>query len=1372
MSHSPHHTKIELSAALLHVRFKWCEWAMCAALFLTAVSSRVAGQTGTPTPTPTATPNYEPYLFTTVAGLGPGSADGKGSAAQFNSPTGVAVDGNGNAYVADRANYTIRKVSPDGVVTTFAGTAGVGLSSTDGIGAAAKFYSPDDVALDSSGNVYVGDYYAIRKVTPDAVVTTLAGADGIPGNVDGTGDAARFGLAGGVAVDSSGNVYVADAPNNEIRKVTPDGVVTTFAGSSTAGSADGTGAAAQFNTPDGVAVDDADNIYVADRGNNTIRKVTPDGQVTTFAGSVGPTGPIPGFVNGNGAAAQFNNPVGIAVGPDGNVYVSDGSNYAIRKITPTADVTTLAGGQSGTADGTGTAARFGFPSRLKAGANGNLYVADNVNNTIRIVTPDGVVTTLAGANDGPGAVDGSGSAARFNAPQFPALDSNGNVVVGDVLNNTIRRITPTGVVTTVAGSPGLSGSADGTGSAARFNQPRGVAVDASDNIYAVDSGNYTIRKITPDGVVTTLAGSPGLSGSADGMGSAARFNQARGLAIDPAGHLYVGDTNNNTVRKITPDGVVSTFAGAAGQSGSSDGSGTAARFSFPRGVAVDASGNVYVADSGNATIRMITPSGDVTTIAGTAGSMGSGDGTGTAAQFEFPVGLTVDGSGNVFVGDSNANTVRKITPAGMVTTLGGSVDTSGNADGIGSAALFNSPGGVVADNNGNLYIADFYNNTVRRAQAPPAITSPLTGSATVGAPFVYQVTTFGATSVSVSGLPAGLSFNSSLNAIVGTPSDAGNFAVTLTASNSTASNDATLMLAIVPPPASGPLIVSSTSATGRINTPFNFQVITRGGSPGTRVAATGLPPGISIDAMSGLISGATPNAGGFAVTLTVTDGSAQSTAILELTIVSDPMLPVILNPSTTTLTPGQPFSYTINAPTGSSDLSVYDGSYSGSYDGTIVNADGSDGGPVSGSVAFSASNGGVTVTDPGSGTGGIDSSGNVGFGGSGSAGFATYGFEGIFVLASDGSISVSGSWAADFPDGGGASGSWTASRPPVTRRVLALSDSSSDPTTFTLVGTLPTGLSFDPKTGTISGTFMGTAERNGGTPEDKYLNDIITNVQIFATNSHGTGTKPLTFLNAQPGAVNISTRMSVGTGDNVLIAGFIVTGNAPKKVLLRAIGPSLPISSALQHTTLELYQGANLLGYNDGWKNTQQQEIMATGVPPNSDNESAMVATLAPNSYTAIVSGQDNTTGVGLAEVYDLDTASVDVSASSQLANISTRGTVLTGDDVMIGGFIVSGTGSNILVRAIGPSLTGQGVTGALDDPMLELHDGSGGLIVGNDDWRSTQEQQIIATTIPPTDDREAAIVATLQPGNYTAIVRGKNETTGVALVEVYSLQQ
>ena len=420
-------------------------------------------------------------------------------------------------------------------------------------------------------------------------------------------------------------------------------------------------------------MDSAGNVYVADTDNSTIRKITSAGVVTTFAGTAGSTG----SADGTGVAAQFNYPSGVAVDSAGNVYVADTDNSTIRKITSAGVVTTFAGtaGLTGTADGTGAAARFNYPPGVAVDSSGNVYVADY--STIRKITSGGVVTTLAGTADSPGSTDGTGAAAQFNTPNGVAVDSAGNVYVADTDNSTIRKITSAGVVTTFAGTAGSTGSADGTGVAAQFNYPSDVAVDSAGNVYVADTNNSTIRKITSAGVVTTIAGTAGSTGSTDGTGAAAQFNTPNGVAVDSAGNVYVADTNNSTIRKITSGGVVTTIAGTAGSTGSTNGTGAAARFNYPSGIAVDSAGNVYVADRSNSTIRKITSGGVVTTLAGTAGSTGSTNGTGAAARFNHPFGVAVDSAGNVYVADTQNSTIRKITSAGVVTTPVGSAGSKG-----------------------------------------------------------------------------------------------------------------------------------------------------------------------------------------------------------------------------------------------------------------------------------------------------------------------------------------------------------------------------------------------------------------------------------------------------------------------------------------------------------------------------------------------------------------------------------------------------------------------------------------------------------------------------------------------------------------------
>lgn len=662
---------------------------------------------------------YEDYTFVTFAGPGtngPGWFDGAGDAARFNRPGSIARDANGNFYLADSQNNTIRKITPDGNVTTLAGLNGIA-GSVDGLGGAARFNSPFGVAVGSDGTVYVSDSAAhiIRKITPSGNVTTFAGLAGVSGTTNGVGSAARFNGPNGLAIDSNNNLYVADTANHIIRKITPDGMVSTFAGSAgKPGNLDKTGTAASFRSPIGVTVDSAGNVYVADSGNDLIRKITPAGVVTTLAGLAQSTGTN----DGTNETARFSSPYNLAVDTNANLYVTDTFNHTIRKVTSDGVVTTLVGGAGipGASDATGLAARFNFPIGILLDDQGNLYVSDFSNNSIRKITHELAVTTFAGAGGGgAGSVDGSGSIARFNFPSHLAFDMNGNAYVADLGNNTIRKITTLGEVTTLAGLAGSSGTNNGVGSAARFNGPTGVTVGTNGDIFVADTFNHIIREVTPSGNVTTFAGKPGVSGTADGEGMEAGFNQPFSVVADPNGNIFVGDTHNHAIRKISADGTVATFAGSVGQSGTNNGVGLAAQFSFPEGMALDLAGNLYTVDDSTFDVRKITRDALVTTFAGIPGKSGNADGPGSTATFNFPFGVAVDtNNGDIYVGDTRNETIRKITPTGAVTTIAGVAGGAGNLDGSGSDATFNSPEGVAVDGQGNVYVADSINHTIRK----------------------------------------------------------------------------------------------------------------------------------------------------------------------------------------------------------------------------------------------------------------------------------------------------------------------------------------------------------------------------------------------------------------------------------------------------------------------------------------------------------------------------------------------------------------------------------------------------------------------------------------------------------------------------------
>lgn len=330
---------------------------------------------------------------------------------------------------------------------------------------------------------------------------------------------------------------------------------------------------------------------------------------------------------------------------------------------------------AGPSDGTGGAAEFYHPAGAAVDAAGNVWVADAANSTIRRIAAGGVVVTIAGQAGNPGAADGAGSSAQFDDPEAVAVGPSGAVYVADTGNSTIRTIAA-GTVATLAGQAGVTGAADGTGTSALFNQPRALAVDGAGDVYVADTANDTIRRITPAGVVTTLAGQAGAAGSADGAGAAARFNAPTGLALDGAGNLYVADSGNHTIRVIAPDGTVSTVAGQAGQPGLADGAGPVARFSGPVAVAVDADGDVYVADRDNSALRVIAAGGTVSTVALPAGS-----------SLAAPGGLALDSAGNLYVSDTYNDSIRIASgaaPAASVAQDGPSPETAPSSGGGGS----------------------------------------------------------------------------------------------------------------------------------------------------------------------------------------------------------------------------------------------------------------------------------------------------------------------------------------------------------------------------------------------------------------------------------------------------------------------------------------------------------------------------------------------------------------------------------------------------------------------------------------------------------------------------------------------------------------
>ncbi len=534
----------------------------------------------------------------------------------------------------------------------------------------------------------------------------LAGPNQPLGFSDGTSANARFNVPN-YAVASGNFLYVSTTGNSVIRKIDIGlGTVSTFAGSaSTAGCLDGTGTAAQFTTPSGLAIDST-YLYVADYGCHVIRRINLTTQVVaTIAGQLA----TPGETDNTGGFARLTNPLGVSrLGT--TLYFTEGNDTVRSMSTTSFVVTTLAGvgGTPGSGDGTGSGATFRAPAGIDNDGT-YLYVADTGNHTIRIVTiGTWVVSTYAGGAGSAGYVDNTGTSAKFSSP-IGVYYNSGNLYVADSGNSAIRQMTTGGaVVTTFAGGSAV-GYVDGAGSSAKFSTTNAIGSDGV-YLYVTDAGNQAIRRVLLSSkVVSTLEGVTPINTAVDATGTAARFYKARNIASDGT-YVYVADCGNSVIRQVTiATGATTTLAGTAGNSGTVDGTGSSARFTCPTGIAYDGT-YLWIADSGDHTIRQLTLStASVATFAGTAGTPGIANGTGTAASFNGPTGIISTGP-NLYVADKGNHAIRKITvPGAVVTTFSGTIGTSGSTNG---PVLFNSPSNLAFDAT-NLYVADTGNHVVR-----------------------------------------------------------------------------------------------------------------------------------------------------------------------------------------------------------------------------------------------------------------------------------------------------------------------------------------------------------------------------------------------------------------------------------------------------------------------------------------------------------------------------------------------------------------------------------------------------------------------------------------------------------------------------------
>lgn len=867
---------------------------------------------------------------------------------------------------------------------------------------------------------------------------------------------------------------------------------------------------------------------------------------------------------------------------------------------------------------------------------------------------DYAITTFAGTALSAGSADGRPG--TFNAPYGIAIDAAKNLYVADTVNNTLRKVAPDGVVSTLAGLAGQPGSTNGTGSAARFNFPVGIGVDSAGNVYVADAKNFVIRKITPAGEASVFAGAPFQVGSADGAAGTARFFLPYGLAVDNAGNVYVSEQGNHLIRKITPAGVVSTLAGGAMQPGYADGTGAAARFNAPFGLAVDGAGNVFVADSGNNVIRRVTPAGVVTTVAGSV-TPGMIDAVAGAARFKEPRGVAVDAGGNLYIADYGNQLVRHITAGGSVTTLAGAANIAGSVDSVGASARFYDPTGVVADGT-TIFVVDSSNNLVRRgvpasaAGLPTISIQPLDQEVAPGQSVSFRVLVAGS-SLSYQWFKDGQAIANATAATytIGSAqtSDQGVYSVRVgSAAGSIDSQPGTLTIT---PPGGGPILITSRPLSQHVEVgqAVSFSVTASGPSLGYQwlkngaVIAGATSPTYSIaSAQNGDVANYTVRITSGAVTETATAKLLVGTATAGITITSQP--------SSVTVNAGQPATFTVAAAgTGLSYQWLKNGGAIGGANGpsyTIAAAAAAD----AGVYAVRITSGATTVTSV---------SATLTVNGSQPSGPSAR-LVNLSILT--GLDSPTDTFTMGYVVGGaGTSGS----KPILIR--------AAGPTLGAAPFNIPGALA-DPKIELFAGATKTTENDNWG--GSAALSAAFSSVGAFAYvsaasldaaalaeigagdnsvrvsgNGGATGTviaelydsTPFVNLTAtSPRLVNVSVLKHLGTG---LTAGFVIDGTGSKRVLIRAVGPTLGespfnVGGVVADPQLTLYSGQSIIGGNDNWGGGAEltaafAQVGAFALPAAS-RDAALLVTLQPGAYTVQASGVGGTTGMAIVEVYEV----------------------------------------------------------------------------------------------------------------------------------------
>jgi sugar lactone lactonase YvrE len=690
-----------------------------------------------------------PVVLLALCLIAPGMSFAKGVSAtetEISLVDGIAIDKKENVFISKRDHNTIDRVDKNGILTRFAGTGEAGYSGDGGPATQATLKTPAGLLTDDKGNVYIADRenHVVRMVNPKGIITTIAG-NGTAGFSGDGGQAkkASFNLPSGLALDSKGNLYISDRSNNRIRRVTPKGIVNTYAGNGEEGYGGDSGPAlkARIDRPFGLAIDKKDNLYIADRRNNRIRKVNPSGIISTAAGDGGFF-----FMGDNGPSyrASIAGPTGVAVDDNGNLYIADRNNNRIRVVNKQGMIRTVAGTGQQDYNGETELARdtnLHLPFGLTLDKKGRLLIIDRSHYRIRRVDPlKGNIETLAGNGRKKFAGDGGpASGATLNFPHGIVVDKNDNIIFSDKGHFRIRKISPEGIIQTIAGNGERGNVGNGVPALkASLFSVQSMILNSKEDVYFVSPSGFInmIRYIDKKGIIRTFIETADKDylaslGSDKSQGLSmkseiAMVTQFSDIVFDKDNNIFAADRINHQIRKIDPKGNVTTIAGTGESDFSGDG-GPASKATFrdPRALAMDKEGNIYIGDTANNRIRKIDTNGIVTTIAGNGDHKDTGDGgPALEAGIRSMDAIAFSPDGELHIVGFNTHRIRKITKDGTIVTVAGKGYQGYFGDGgPATKAMLKQPAAVAFDAKGNMYISDMGNNRIRKVDSKGIIST-------------------------------------------------------------------------------------------------------------------------------------------------------------------------------------------------------------------------------------------------------------------------------------------------------------------------------------------------------------------------------------------------------------------------------------------------------------------------------------------------------------------------------------------------------------------------------------------------------------------------------------------------------------------------